>query len=86
MFQKGCDIGFFADLSMHYFQFIPFTVTDDWSINTNVMSGTMMTVFVKWLRPYVVFLFITRISGNMNYIHQITSEQQRCPDVVLSQK
>jgi hypothetical protein len=29
MFQKGCDIGFFADLSMHYFQFIPFTVTDD---------------------------------------------------------
>ena len=44
----------------------------------NVMSGIMMTVFVTLLHPYFVFLLK---SGKLNYVYQLTSKRQKCPDV-----
>ena len=47
----------------------------------NVMSGIMMTVCVRLLHPYIVFLLTNPKSGKLNYMHQLTSKRQKCPDV-----
>ena len=44
----------------------------------NVMSGIMMTVFVRLPQPYFVFLGIT-----FYIIHQVTPERPGCRDVAL---
>jgi hypothetical protein len=46
------------------------------------MSGTMMTATL--IHPYVVLFFVNNsASGKLNYIHQMTSKWQRCPDVAF---
>ena len=44
----------------------------------------MMTVFVKLLYMYFVFV-VPSPSGKLNYIYNITIKRQRCPNVVYRQ-
>ena len=44
----------------------------------NVVSGTIMTVLVRLLHPYFMFLLMTQHLGIL-----YTTKQSRCPDVVF---